>query len=268
MPPPDPKVLRRALRAMAPARAIVRPHFEGLDLVPDDRPLLFVGNHTLLGVLDVGFLWAELYEKRGIALRGLGDHLHFRVPGWRDLLWAAGAVDGTPDAARELLQAGECVLVFPGGGREVAKRKGEKYKLVWKERMGFARIAIETGATIVPFGAVGVEDALDVVWDADDLYASPLGAILRRLPMRRDIVLPVVKGVGPLPLPRPERLYFRIAEPIPTAALGGTGDPEVVRDVRERTKAAVEDSIARLLDVQAVDPDRNFAARLLAQLRG
>jgi hypothetical protein len=38
------------------------------------------------------------------------------------------------------------VLVYPGGGREVAKRKGEKYQLLWKERVGFARLAIEAAA--------------------------------------------------------------------------------------------------------------------------
>jgi hypothetical protein len=37
------------------------------------------------------------------------------------------------------------VLVFPGGGREVTKRKGEAHKVIWKERTGFARMAIEHG---------------------------------------------------------------------------------------------------------------------------
>eukprot|EP00959_Pyramimonas_sp_CCMP1952_P265617 5553482-Pyramimonas_sp.AAC.1 len=39
----------------------------------------------------------------------------------------------TPRNCFKLLQAGQAVLLYPGGAREVAKRKNEKYKLLWKE---------------------------------------------------------------------------------------------------------------------------------------
>ena len=39
-------------RLMGPARFVVDPHFFGVEDIPEDRPLLFVGNHTLYGVLD------------------------------------------------------------------------------------------------------------------------------------------------------------------------------------------------------------------------
>ena len=106
-------------------RALAAPHVQGIENIPESRPLLFVGNHSIFGVLDPPLLFAELYERKGIVLRSLGDHLHFQIPGWRDLLFACGAVDGTPEACGALMAARECVLVFPGGGREVAKRKGE-----------------------------------------------------------------------------------------------------------------------------------------------
>nr|HMS80226.1 hypothetical protein [Burkholderiaceae bacterium] len=35
------------------------------------------------------------------------------------------------------MRAGESVLVFPGGGREVFKHKGERYHLIWKNRPGY-----------------------------------------------------------------------------------------------------------------------------------
>ena len=72
-------------------------------------------------------------------VRGLGDHNHFAVPVWRDLLTRLGVVRGTRENCGRLFAAGEAVLVFPGGGREVFKHKGEKYVLVWKERVGFAQ---------------------------------------------------------------------------------------------------------------------------------
>jgi 1-acyl-sn-glycerol-3-phosphate acyltransferase len=225
--------LRAALALLAPWRAFTRPVFRGMDRVPETRPLLFVGNHTLMGVLDTSLLFGELWEKKGILLRALGDHAHFEIPVWGTMLKRFGVVDGTRENCARLMKAGESILVFPGGAREVAKRRGEKYQLFWKERTGFARMALAHGATIVPFAAIGAEETLDIVADADDLMRSPLGGLVRRLRVRLEAIPPLVKPR------RRERFYFEIGEPI-----APEGTPEEVRD---RTKAAVEAGIARLL---------------------
>ena len=176
--------------ALRPLRWLASPVLAGLDLLPAERPLLFVGNHTLFGVLDAPMLIAELYRLAGIVLRPLGDDLHFKVPGWAWATRRIGAVPASPDACARLMRAGEAILVFPGGAREVAKRKGEKYKLVWGERTGFARLAIQHACTIVPFSCVGVEDAFDIVADAEDIAASPLGRALERLGIDRERMFP------------------------------------------------------------------------------
>jgi len=36
----------------------------------------------------------------------------------------------------KLMQADENLDIIPGGGREICKRKGEAYKLLWKKRSG------------------------------------------------------------------------------------------------------------------------------------
>lgn len=248
------ELLERALKLLEPWRWVTRPVFFGIDRVPADRPLLFVGNHTLYGVLDVPLLYAELYQKKGIFLRALGDHIHFKIPGWREALSAFGVVDGTRENCAELMQQGEAILVFPGGAREVAKRRGEKYQLVWKERLGFARMALEHQCTIVPFSAVGLEDAYDIVMDADELLKTPLGVLYRRLGLREDALLPVVKGIGPTPLPRPQRLYFRIGEPIRPE--GSAEDMEACEHLRDAVKLEVERGIELLLAEQSADPER------------
>jgi 1-acyl-sn-glycerol-3-phosphate acyltransferase len=250
------------MRLLEPLRLIVDPVFLDLDRVPDERPLLFVGNHTIYGVIDVPFLVHELYSKRGITVRGLGDHFHFRVPVWRDLLTRGGAVDGTPENCAALMRAGQAILVYPGGGREVARRKNEPYKLVWKERLGFARLAIAHGCTIVPFGAVGVEHALDILVDANDILRTPLGALLRRTGMRTDVIMPLARGLGPTPLPRPERFYFGFGEPVPTRHYGGEASDDAAREVRDRVRAAVEDRIDALLAYRRDDPRRLLGPRL------
>lgn len=160
----DQRLLRTVL---APWRKLTDPWFHGLENIPADGPVLLVGNHSTYAFVDMPLMFEEIHRVRGRFVRGLADHAHFVVPGWRDVLTRGGAVRGTRENCRVLLGAGEAVLVYPGGGREVAKRKGEKYQLLWKQRTGFARMAIEAGCPIVPFGAVGAEESYEILLDAD-----------------------------------------------------------------------------------------------------
>jgi 1-acyl-sn-glycerol-3-phosphate acyltransferase len=240
----------RVLALLAPFAPLARPAFFGMERIPADRPLLFVGNHTLYGILDVPFLFERLYRDHGILLRSLGDHLHFKVPGWRELLVKFGVVHGNPENCAALMDAGECILVFPGGAREVARRKGEQNCLVWKNRVGFARMAIRHGCTIVPFSAVGVDDAFEILYDAHDITASRLGPWLELLGMREDLLAPIPRSF------HPERLYFRIAEPIPTAHLEGRDDDETCWAIRREVQRSIEAGIDELVAHRAADPER------------
>ncbi len=264
---PSPDAMDRMVRLLRPFRYLASPVLSGLENIPATRPLLFVGNHTLFGILDAPMLIAELYRLTGIILRPLGDDLHFRVPVWAAMSRRIGAVPASPEACARLMQSGETILVFPGGAREVSKRKGEKYRLVWGNRLGFARLAIEHACTVVPFCCVGVEDAFDIVLDADEIMASRFGRVLARLGLRRDLVWPIVKGIGPTPLPRPERQYFRFMPPIETSSYQRQAqDAGRCADLRDRVKGAIERGIEELLVERETDPDRSLGARVRESL--
>ena len=263
---PSSASLAFAKTLLAPWRLLTGPKFYGLDDIPTDGPVMFAGNHTLEGMLDLPLMVLGLWEERGILAHGLADHFHFRVPGWREFLSSFGAVDGSRDNCRALMGAGESILVYPGGAREVFKRKGEKYRLIWKQRTGFARLAIEHGYPIVPFAAVGAEECYDIVLDAGDLLAMPIiGDILKRYVPRVEVMPPLVKGAGLSPLPRPERLYFGFGPPIDTHPYKGRADdPEALMELREQVRHAVAEGIERLLAERQRDPDRNALTRLFS----
>ena len=82
----NPPSLDAVERATALARLYFRPQYFGLDNVDAHQPALYVSNHTIYGVLDSPLLYEKLYKEKGIVLRSLGDHLHFDVPVWRDIL--------------------------------------------------------------------------------------------------------------------------------------------------------------------------------------
>lgn len=268
---PPREELELVKRLLRPWQALCSPVFFHFERLPADRPLLFVGNHSLYAFLDVPHLFVKLWEDHDIFLRTLGDHAHFNVPLWRELLERWGVVDGTPENCAALFEAGESVLVFPGGAREVAKRKGERYQLVWKQRLGFARMAIRYQATIVPFAAIGAEDAWDIVYDADELLRSPVGplveGIYQTLGVARDSVFPLAKGIGPTMFPKPERLYFSIGQPIRVDQWAGLADDEgACWALRQQTEAAVRAELDFLMQEREWDIDRSFGSRLLRRL--
>ncbi|MBO0678728.1 acyltransferase family protein [Mycolicibacterium sp. S2-37] len=261
--PPTEATLDRVLRLLEPARRLINPKVCGTENLPD-RGALLVGNHTLIGLLDAPLLCAELWE-RGIRVRVLGNHAHFKLPGWRDLLLSVGVIPGTPGTAEALMRRGETLLVFPGGGREVAKRRGEKYQLLWENRMGFARLAVRHGYPIVPFATVGAEDALDVVVDTDNRFLKPAQRLFEKISGSPDL-LPIVRGVGPTPIPRPERQYYWFGEPIDTGDVDPTDD-RTIGDIRDQTRTAIERGIDFLLEEQRTDPHRSVRERMFGPER-
>ena len=249
--PASPEEMRRVF---AVARAYFNPEFLGLWELDLGKPALWVGNHTLFGLTDAPLMVEHLYTQYGVMLRGLGDRGHFDVPWWGDMLVRNGMVLGTPENCAALMEAGQHVLVFPGGGREVMRRKGEAYRLVWKQRTGFARLAIEHGYDIIPFGSVGPDEAYDILLDANDVMATPLWQwLVRRYGVDAktrggDMIPPLVRGIGPTLIPRPQRYYFGFGQRIPTRRLKGrAGDPKTLWTLREKVARAVEAQIEKLL---------------------
>ncbi|CAI7845061.1 unnamed protein product, partial [Closterium sp. NIES-54] len=144
---------------------VARPLYVGLEKIPrNEGKLLFVGNHTIFGIYDMPLMIRDIHMRTGITLRGLGAPTHWQGP-FADQFTKYGAVRVSPRACYQLLREGENLLLYPGGGREVGKRKNEKYKLFWRDTTDFVRIAVRCGATIVPFSTIGVEDAFDVLMD-------------------------------------------------------------------------------------------------------
>ena len=153
------------------------------------------------------------------------------------------------------------ILVFPGGAREVNKRRGQQYQLLWKERIGFARLAIEQGYPVVPFAAVGADDMLDVIVDRNTPIYGQLAGLYEKL--LGFPAPPVVRGVGPTPIPRLERLYFWFGEPVDSARFGSRfDDTEAARALRDQVRQAILVGIESLRDERDQDPHRSLLSRL------
>ena len=246
-------------RSLGWLRRLTRPVFLDADRIPEERPLLFVGNHTMLGVVDTPQLMLHLLREHGIMLRPLAEKAHFHLPGWRDFIQRIGAVNGDAEHVEALFAAKEAVLVFPGGAREAFKRKNQSYQLLWGQRVGFARLALRHGVTIIPFAAIGADEVWKILADQEAIFQSPLGEVLRGLRIRPDIVPPIIRGSGPLGAPGIKRQYFAFQHPIQTRPWGGRDDDEAAWEVREQVEAAVQAGIERLQAHREADPYADWA---------
>lgn len=207
-----------------PMQFYFRPQYFGIDELNAEKPALYVTNHTTYGLTDGLLFGLELYKRRNIFLRPLVDNLHFEVPVWKNWISKFGFVRASRENCAALMQAGENILVFPGGGRETCKRKGESYRLVWRDHVGFCRMAIQHGYDIIPVAQVGGDDAYKIIADADDIMQSWLGRFLQNTKLVKeylhggDYIPPLTTGLFGIPgIPKPVKYYIAFGERVDTS---------------------------------------------------
>lgn len=175
----------------------------GSENIPRQGPALIVFYHGLMP-LDAWYFGLQHYLKTGRLIRGLGDSWLFKAPLMKQLVQAVGAVEGNFETAVEMLNAGELVGVSPGGTREAISGKSNNYKLIWKNRTGFAKLAIKAKVDIIPAFTKNVEE----------LYRAPFVETSFFQNLYEKTRLPLVPIIGLGPLPFPVKLTTIIGSPI------------------------------------------------------
>jgi 1-acyl-sn-glycerol-3-phosphate acyltransferase len=256
---------------IAPFKFYFAPQFYGLDELDVSRPAIYVSNHTILGVFDGYPFGIELYLRKGLLLRALADSNHWQIPVWKDIIQKnLGAVEASRENCRELMKRGDSIVVFPGGTREICKKKGEEYILKWSDRRGFVRMAMEQGYDIIPVAAVGAEETYTVVKDANDILNSPFGKFLKFIGVAEkyfkngELMPPIVRGIGDTIFPRPAKLYFSFGKRISTAKYKKKfDDPETQELVKKKVESALLAEFQKLFTIRDKDTDRSKWRRLL-----
>ncbi len=145
------------------------------------------------------------------------------------------------------MRAGQHVMVFPGGGREVLKRKNEAYRLIWKERIGFVQLAAAFGYPIVPFASLGADESLHIALDAGDIMSSPIGKLLQATGIADkylrggEILPPLVRGLGLTWIPEPDRFFVSFGPPISTSNYRRRAeDVAAMHELRAKVASSIE----------------------------
>jgi 1-acyl-sn-glycerol-3-phosphate acyltransferase len=224
-----------AVAAMAPFLWLYKRYFRvelhGLDNVPAEGRVLVVSNHSGQLPFDAAMIGVGLLLEKDPPrmARAMVEKWVPTLPFVSTFMARIGQIVGTPENCRRLLAADEALLVFPEGVRGLNKPFRERYRLR-RFGLGFMRLALESGAPIVPCGVVGAEEQAPALADL-----KPLARLLG-FP-----AFPITPTL--LPFPLPARYRIRFGEP-----LRFQGSPDDEDAELERKVAVVEEAVRALLD--------------------
>ncbi len=217
---------------------------QGMDHVPHRGASLLVANHSGTLPFDAMMISAAVQKEHASRrpARFLVEDIFMTVPFVAPFLSRIGLVRASQENAARLLHAGEVVGVFPEGAKGIGKYYRQRYQLQRFGRGGFVRLALESGAPLIPVAVVGAEETMPTIGKLD-LSAKALG--LPYLP-----ITPLWPLGGPLGLlPFPTKWYIRFGKPIEIRAKGpGAADDELfVNRIKEETRATIQEMLYDLL---------------------
>jgi 1-acyl-sn-glycerol-3-phosphate acyltransferase len=180
-----------------------RPRLHGIAGLPAGR-VLIVPNHSgqlpFDGLVVAVACLLEASPPR--LVRAMAERWFPTLPFVNEAFSRTGVVVGDPINCRNLLEAGNAILVFPEGVRGSGKTWDHRYKLVRFGR-GFMRLALQTQTPVVPVAVVGAEESIISVHDF-----KPLARLLRTPYWPTPALLPLLGPLSYLPLPVRFHVYF------------------------------------------------------------
>eukprot|EP01025_Chloroclados_australasicus_P031472 TRINITY_DN317_c2_g1_i2.p1 TRINITY_DN317_c2_g1~~TRINITY_DN317_c2_g1_i2.p1 ORF type:complete len:669 (-),score=69.40 TRINITY_DN317_c2_g1_i2:219-2225(-) len=271
-----------SIRNLLPLRRVLSPVVIGLQNIPSPqtigtRPIMFVGNHSMYGFLDTFLISLEL-KLYGIQTSGLAHRGHWLGP-LGPFFESYGAVKADPVSVYRALKENKALLVFPGGGKEVNKRKGDQYRLFWDSQPNLVRMAAKSGALVIPFSIVGIDDAYDIYMGPDQILNDQFLGQLSRYVLSQidpDGELEPSESVAPisyfpgtkipslLPVPSFQRLYYKFSEPIDFASNQcNHKDRQDCAKYYKQLQDNVEEGIEELLVLRAQDNNNDLGTRIV-----
>src|SRR5689334_13081769 len=153
----DPDYIRERLPQLwLLASLYFRAEVRGLGNIPEEGPVLLVGNHSggnLTPDTTVFTLAFSAYFGVERPFYQLAHNLVLSMPGL-GFLRKFGTVAASPQNAEKALRSGAAVLVYPGGDHEVHRPIRERNKVDFAGRRGFVRLALEHDVPIVPIVSI------------------------------------------------------------------------------------------------------------------
>ena len=216
----DPDYIRETLPGLwMLASLYFRAEVRGLQNIPEEGPVLLVGNHSggnLTPDTHVFTLAFSTYFGVERRFHQLAHNLVLSMPGLGRLR-KYGTVAATPENAQHALDVGAALLVYPGGDYEVHRPSWESGRVDFGGRKGFIRLAKERKVPLVPVVAIGGQETA-LFLSRGERVAKLLGLdrMLRLKVLPISLALPWGLNVGDMlgHIPLPAKITIQVLEPI------------------------------------------------------
>ncbi|MGE5223953.1 MAG: lysophospholipid acyltransferase family protein [Omnitrophica WOR_2 bacterium] len=212
----------------------------GIENIPEAGRALLVSNHS--GQLP--------WDGAMVALAVMREHPSQRLvrtlfaswfptlPFFGEMFTRCGQVLATEENGVRLLEQDELVAVYPEGYKGVGKLYKERYRLARFGRGGFVRMALKTGAPMIPVSVVGAEETYI------SLAKSP--AIARLIHFPYFPISPTFPWTGLLGfIPLPTKWYIDFGEPIQADEYGeeAANNLALISQLTDRVRNIIQDMI-------------------------
>jgi 1-acyl-sn-glycerol-3-phosphate acyltransferase len=247
----DPDYIRENLpRLWLLSSLYFRGEVRGLGNIPEDGPVLMVGNHSggnLTPDTNVFTLAFTAYFGVERTFHQLAHNLVLSMPGL-GFLRKFGTVAASHENAEKALKAGAALLVYPGGDYEVHRPSWESAKVDFGGRKGFIRLALNHDVPIVPIVSIGGQETALFLSRGEGLAkALMLDRFFRLKVLPISIALPWGLNVGDMlgHIPLPAKITVEALPPIRLREeFGENPDLDEVYDHVMRTMQDTLDALA------------------------
>jgi 1-acyl-sn-glycerol-3-phosphate acyltransferase len=235
------------------ARHYFRLRVEGIEQVPADGPVLFVGNHSGGFLPSEGFftqiaIWERFGPDRPVYT--LAHDFLFEDPILRRYAGRLGLLRAGHESAHRAFAAGGSVLVYPGSDLDTFRPFRDRDKIVLGGRKGFLKLALSEGVPIVPVVTAGNHEQMIVLSRGDrlaHLLHAHRWARTEVMPIALALPWGLTSGFVPyLPLPAQTTLAFLRPMTWPELGPDAARDPPALERCYRDVEAAMQGTMDRL----------------------
>ncbi|XP_022910760.1 DGAT1/2-independent enzyme synthesizing storage lipids isoform X2 [Onthophagus taurus] len=209
---------RKAVAALWDAHGWIWHGYEvtGLDNLNNNEPGLIIYYHGAIPI-DLYYFITKVLLFKNRLVHTVADYFLFKIPGFSIIAEGMNVIPGTVQTCSTVLKDGNLLAIAPGGVYE--SQFSHNYNLMWKKRLGFAKVAIDAKVPIIPMFTENVREAFRTVSFGKKLFLKiyaatkiPVAPIYGGFPVK--MITHVGKPIPYDPNLSPEDLQAKVAQAI------------------------------------------------------